>query len=275
MKIHEVRGGGGLRLHVREWGDGDGAPILFIHGWSQCHLYWSKQYESPLADEFRLVAFDLRGHGMSDAPPESEHYTRSRPWADDIEAIIEALDLEGAVLVGHSYGGVIICDYVQAYGQAKIGAIDFVGAVTHLGPEAAARYNGPGFLDHFEGLTADDLPSNIRALRAFLRALPAKPLSREELETAIAWNMVVPARIRAHLAARELDSDDVLGSLEVPVLVTHGRAETTVLPAMAEHILEVCPVAEASWYDGVGHLPNLEAPERFNRELRDLKRKGS
>src|SRR5207342_6306 len=88
MKTHTVRGGGGLRLHVREWGKVDGPPILFVHGWSQNHLCWVKQYESSLADEFRLVAFDLRGHGMSEAPLEPEHYTDGKLWADDLAAII-------------------------------------------------------------------------------------------------------------------------------------------------------------------------------------------
>ena len=72
---HEVYGGGGLRLHVREWGRPDGQPIVLIHGWSQNHLCWAHQYDSALADEFRLVAYDLRGHGMSDAPLDAAHYT--------------------------------------------------------------------------------------------------------------------------------------------------------------------------------------------------------
>lgn len=272
MKVHEVRGGGDARLHVREWGDADGRPILFVHGWSQCHLYWSRQIESPLAEEFRLVAFDLRGHGMSEAPLEEEPYTDADLWADDVQVIIDELDLDQPVLVGHSYGGYVICDYVRAHGQRAIGAIDFVGAATTATEEAFGTLIGPGFLDHFGGATADDLPTNIQAMREFLRALPAKSLPREAFESALAWNMVVPARIRANLFAREIDSDDVLQSLTVPVLVTHGRADTAVLPAMAEHVLEVCPNAEASWYDGVGHLSNLEEPERFNRELADLAR---
>src|SRR3954452_20768937 len=89
MKVHVVRGGGGLRPHVREWGRADGPPILFIHRWSQCHLAWSRQSESALADEFRLVAYDLRGHGMSEAPLAPEHYTDAGLWADDVAAIID------------------------------------------------------------------------------------------------------------------------------------------------------------------------------------------
>jgi non-heme chloroperoxidase len=79
--IHAVSGGGGLRLHVREWGKPHGPAILFIHGWSQNHLCWARQYESPLADEFRLVAYDLRGHGMSEgrSSPSTTPTARSGP----------------------------------------------------------------------------------------------------------------------------------------------------------------------------------------------------
>jgi pimeloyl-ACP methyl ester carboxylesterase len=273
MKIHAVKGGGGLRLHVREWGNADGPPILFIHGWSQNHLCWAKQYESTLVDEFRLVAFDLRGHGMSAAPLEPDHYTATKPWADDVAAIIDQLHLDRPVLVGWSYGAFVICDYVRAHGQDRIAAIDFVEGAVKLGPAAFGTMIGPGFLDHFADLTADDLPTNIRGMRSFVKACVAKPLSVDDYETALCWNIAVPAQIRANLAAREIDDDDVLRALVVPVLVTHGRADSVVLPSMAEHVLATCPAAEASWYEGVGHAPHLEEPERFNRELAALTRR--
>jgi non-heme chloroperoxidase len=76
----------------------------------------------------------------------------------------------------------------------------------------------------------------------------------------------------ASAAAREIGGDDVLRALEMPLLVTHGRADTVVLPAMAEHVLATCPTAEASWYDDVGHVPHLEEPERY-RELAALTRR--
>jgi non-heme chloroperoxidase len=85
--------------------------------------------------------------------------------------------------------------------------------------------------------------------------------------------MTVPARIRANLVAREIDGDDVLRTLQAPLLVTQGRADTLVLPAMAEHVLATCPTAESSWYDGIGHTPFLEDPDRFNQELAALTRR--
>jgi len=273
MKVHAVRGGGGLQLHVREWGRSDGPPILFIHGWSQNHLSWAKQYESALADEFRLVAYDLRGHGMSAAPLEPENYTDSKLWADDVAAIIDVLHLQRPVLVGWSYGSFVICDYVRVYGQDRIAAINFIEGAVKLGEAAFGTLIGPGFLDHFVGATSDDLPTNIGTMRSFVKVCASKQLSAEDLETALCWNIVVPAQIRANLAAREIDCDDVLRALEVPLLVTQGRADTVVLPAMAEHVLATCPTAEASWYDGFAHLPHLEEPDRVNRELADLTRR--
>jgi pimeloyl-ACP methyl ester carboxylesterase len=272
-QIHTVTGGGGVQLHVREWGNPDGPPILLIHGWSQNHLCWAKQYESALRDEFRLVAYDLRGHGMSDAPLEPEHYMDGRLWADDVAAIIDQLRLDRLVLVGWSYGSFVICDYLRAHGGELITAIEFVEGVVKLDEAAFGTLIGPGFLEHFTAATADDLPTNIGAMRAFVRACLAKPMPAADFETALCWNVVVPARVRAALVAREIDDDDVLRALEVPLLVTHGRADSVVLPAMAEHVLATCPTAEVSWYDGVGHVPFLEKPERFNRELAALTRR--
>ena len=197
MKTYTVRGGGGLRLHVREWGKPDGPPILFIHGWSQNHLCWAKQYESSLADEFRLVAYDLRGHGMSEAPLEPAQYTAEELWADDVAAIIEELGLDRPVLVGWSYGAFVICDYVRACGQDRIAAINFVEGVVKLGEAAFGTFVGPGFLDHFVAATADDLPTNIWAMRSFVRTCLVKPVSDDDFETAMCWNVVVPAHVRA------------------------------------------------------------------------------
>jgi non-heme chloroperoxidase len=155
------------------------------------------------------------------------------------------------------------CTRIWAAGGVKLGASAFGTLI------------GPGFLDHFADVTADDLPTNIRGIRGLVRAFSPTPLPPDDVETLLCAAMTVPARIRANLGAREIDGDDVLRDLQTPVLVTQGRADTVVLPAMAEHVLATCPVAEASWYEGVGHTPHLERPERFNHELAALTRRVS
>jgi len=272
MKIHSVIGGGGVKLHVRECGKTDAPAILFIHGWSQNHLCWRRQFDSGLADEFRLVAFDLRGHGMSEMPLQAENYTNPHAWAEDIAAIVDELGLRPLVLVGWSYAGFIICDYIRAFGEDAVAAINFAGAAVTLDTAAFGTLIGPGFLDHVPGATAEDLPANIEAIRAFMRGCTAQPLPREEHESALCWNMVVPAKIRAALLTRVIDSDDILRALGKPVLMAHGRSDTVVLPAMGEHILKTCRTSIASWYDGTGHTPFLEDAPRFNRELADFVR---
>lgn len=272
MRVHTIEGGGGLRLHVREWGNPRGPAILLIHGWSQNHLSWRHQFDSGLADEFRLVALDNRGHGMSEKPLEEKHYTDERLWADDVAAVISALGLERPVLAGWSYGGYIISDYVRVHGEGAISGINYVCAAVMLND--AFDNIGPGFSENAPDACKEDLPTNIAAMRRFVRACSAEPMSEEEWETTLCHNMVVPPQVRgAMVLSRRMDSDDVLAGMTVPVLVTHGVRDTVVLPSMSEHVLEVCPTAEASWYEGVGHAPFLENPERFNREIADFTRR--
>src|SRR5262249_39251214 len=226
-----------------------------------------------LADAFHLVAFDLRGHGLSEAPMADKHYTESQPWADDIAAIIDQLALKRPVLVGWSYAGFVICDYVRAYGQDALAGINFVAAAVTLDRAAFGILIGPGFLDHVPGATADDFLCNIQAIRAFMQGCTARPLPRDEYELALCWNIVVSPKVRAALVSRVIDSDDVLSILERPVLVTHGLSDTVVLPAMSNRILKACRTGAASWYPETGHAPFLEDSFRFNRELADFVRK--
>jgi non-heme chloroperoxidase len=270
MKIHTVKGAAGVNLHVREFGKSTGIPILLIHGWSQNHLCWSKQFDSSLIGEAQMIAIDLRGHGMSDAPSEMDQYTDGNKWADDIEAVIDKLALDRPILVGWSYGGYIISDYVLRKGQDKISGINFVAAAVALGPKAFGSLIGPGFLRNAPTASQDDLPTNIGAIRSFLRACIVQPISQDDFEEILAFNMVVKPSVRGAMTQRELDFAPLLEEITVPVLVTHGRSDTVVLPAMADYILKHCKTAKASWYEGVGHAPFLEEPLRFNAELENF-----
>jgi len=264
----EILGGGGLKLHAREWGNPDGFPLLFIHGWSQSDLCWLNQVRGDLAGTARMVTFDLRGHGLSDKPPGPQPYTDGRLWADDLAAVIDQTGVEQPVLVAWSYGGYIVADYLRAYGDAHIGGINLVGAAAILKPPTFDHI-GPGLLANAQDMCAPDLSANIAATRRFLRACTSRALRDDEFAAALAWNMVVPSAVRGALLSRELDGTDILASVSVPMLVTHGRDDKIVLPSMAEHTLAACP-ATVSWYDGVGHMPFWEASDRFDRELAGL-----
>jgi non-heme chloroperoxidase len=128
----------------------------------------------------------------------------------------------------------------------------------------------PGFLKNAPGASQDDLPTNNAAIRRFLRACIVKPILQDDFEQILAFNMVVKPSVRGAMIQRELDCASELEGITVPVLVTHGRSDTVILPAMADYILKHCKSAQASWYDGVGHAPFLEEPLRFNTELKDF-----
>ena len=266
VATREILGGGGLKLHAREWGNPEGFPLLFIHGWSQSDLCWLNQVSGDLADTSRMVTFDLRGHGLSEKPPGPEYYADGQLWADDLAAVIDQTGLEQPILVSWSYGGYVVADYLRAYGDAHIGGINLAGSATILRPPAFDHI-GPGLLENAQDMCVPDLFVNIAATRRFLRACTVNALDPDLWESALCWNMVVPAQIRGALIAREIDSDDVLAALSVPVLVIHGLEDSIVLPSMSRHVVERCPTAVASWYDGIGHMPFVEAQERFDQEL--------
>ena len=271
IATHEILGGGGLKLHAREWGNPKGPALLFIHGWSQSDLCWLNQVRGDLAGAFRIVTFDLRGHGLSEMPAGPEHYADGQLWADDVAAVIDQTDLEQPTLVAWSYGGYVVADYLRAYGDARIGGINLVGAAVMLKPPTFDHV-GPGFLENAPDMCVPDLITNIAATRRFLRACTSRPLEDDEMATALAWNMAVPPAVRGALLSRELDGSAILASITVPVLVTHGQDDAIILPSMAEHTLSVCPAATASWHHDVGHMPFWEASDRFDRELADLAR---
>jgi non-heme chloroperoxidase len=275
ISMHTITGGGDLQLAVHEYGRPDGKPILFIHGINQSHLVWSRQYQSALAEEFRLVFLDNRGHGMSEKPTASDHYTQAQLWADDVQAVISELELQKPILVGWSYGGFIVNDYLAKYGEANVGGINYVCAAVMLGVEKAAGTIGSGFHDNIAGLCSEKLTDNIQAVCAFLRSFFVKRPPPDAFETLLAFNMVVPPAVRLGLVSRVIDRDDIMRGLTVPVLVTQGEKDKLVLTTHTTHLLSCIPHALASVYADAGHVPFLEDPERFNQELATFARQNT
>lgn len=276
MQIHAVPGGAGTTLHVVESGNPAGPPIVFIHGWSQSHASWSRQLNAPeLFEHFRLIALDLRGHGDSEKPLAG--YDDPVLWAADINAVIEVLRADRPVLVGWSYAGYVICDYLRHYGQKRIRGINFVGAAVDSGVKVDYERGGSGWDDvwpdeasdapHIYSEAAEDAAV---AMRRFVRNCVSGPLRFHDELAFLGLNLMTPPRVRKALFARTMRNDDVLAGVTVPVLVTHGERDIIVHPGAAKHIAAVVPAARMSVYPDAGHAVFFEAAERFNRELAEF-----
>jgi non-heme chloroperoxidase len=269
-RTHWITGGGGVRLYVVEEGNPQGRPILFIHGFSQCYLSWIRQLDSDLARDFRLVALDLRGHGQSDKPRDA--YGDSQLWADDIHGVIDALGLDGAVLSGWSYGGIVIFDYIRHYGEDRIGGSHLVGAISKLGSDDALAVISPEFLSLVPGFFSSDVEEGVSALHKLLQLCFAKTPPVEELYSALGYNLMVPPYVRQGLLSRMVDNDDLLPRMRKPVLIAHGSRDSVVLPALVEQHKAAMVHAQVQILPESGHAPSIEEPEAFNQGLREFVR---
>lgn len=264
-KHFKVQAPDGVVISAQEWGNANGLEILLIHGFSQSHLSWSRQFGSELANSFRIITYDLRGHGASAKPLDAAYYRDHKRWADELQAVIDAAQLKRPVLVGWSYGGRIIVEYLMEYGDKNIAGINFVGAFTKIVPELL----GPATPIVMK-MASENVAENIESTRSFLRFATAKALPPEELEPMLAYNMVVPQKVRRYMLRRPAAYETTLLKITVPVLVTHGVEDRVALIAMAGYTATVVPHARSSLYEGVGHMPFWEAAPRFNRELADF-----
>jgi non-heme chloroperoxidase len=262
---HIITGGGGCQLHLVEAGNPKGQPILFIHGFSQCWLAWSRQLNSDLARNYRLIAMDMRGHGKSEKPRTG--YDDSRLWADDVAVAIRELDLERPVLSGWSYGPLVILDYVRHYGEDAIGGIQFVGAVTKLGSDAALSVLAPEFLSLVPGFFSSDAEESVRSLDSLLRMCFASEPSAADLYLMLGYNASVPPYVRQALFSRAFDNDDLLPKLRSQVLITHGSDDAIVSTTAVDNHRALIPHAQVDIMRGAGHAPFWDDAPAFNRRL--------
>ncbi len=263
---HTVSGYGGVKLHVREAGNPDGPPLLLLHGWSQHHLSWSKQFKGALAERFRLIAPDLRGHGASDKPEGAHHYDCAAPWADDVQAVIRALSLDKPLLVGWSMGGRVAMEYVSIHGEDAISGVVVIGtSVLAPGAPEVLAERAPAV--KADGMYSADQEVQLTSTIAFLRACFAAPLSKQDLALMTGFNMLVSPAVRKASRLRTTDSDATLQSMTKPVGIFWGEAEKVCTRAMFDATTAALPDAATFTYPGAGHAPFWERPDAFDTDL--------
>lgn len=271
LEHRTVAGFGGVPLAVVQTGNRAGPPIVFVHGGSQATQVWKKQFsDAALVADFHLIAFDLRGHGASGKPWQVDAYGAD-PFAGDIKAVIEATTAAKVVLVAWSYGGNVALAYVRKFGLERVAGLNITASRSAFGPStrraemsAAERttLNNRG-----AAMRSDDLVVNTAATRDFIRDLTATPLGESDLAEFVTFNMMTPAYVRRAMTTFRPDNRNLPAQLTGPVLVSHGAADRLVSVKDAQRIQRMIAGSRLSIYEGVGHMPFYERPERFNREL--------
>jgi pimeloyl-ACP methyl ester carboxylesterase len=266
-----VESGGGVRLFLEENGDPANPTILWIHGYCQCRLSWDNQFENEdLVSKFHMIRLDLRGHGLSDKLTDPAAFQDGKIWAEDIRAVISTLRLNKPVLVGWSYGGYIICDYIRHYGQENLGGLIFVAAATEMGRDESRAMTGAEFLQLVPGLFSTDYATGSAALLQLTQIQTYKELAAHTFYYLVGFNSVTQPASRQGMLMRTLDNRAVLQAIKVPSLLIHGKDDRIILPAYSDYIARHIPHVSRVDYDHCGHMPFVEAAEQFNRDVTDF-----
>jgi non-heme chloroperoxidase len=252
---------------------GDGPAFLLIHGWAANSLTWGDELIGALtAAGHRVVTTDTRGHGRSAVPASAAPFTTAA-FAADVAAVRAAAGLGPVILVGWSYGGLIIADHLAVNGTVDVAAVALIGAITSIGAGPDGPLPGGTVGTSMAAAIPAALSENPgKAIPALgrLRILPAGTdtarfgaVAQQQFGTALA----TPPRVRGGLFARTVDHDGDLAAWTFPVLVQHGTADEVVALSTGEHNAALLPNAEPSWWDGGGHAPFVEDPQRCAAEL--------
>lgn len=267
-KDYTVTAPDGVALAVQEAGNPDGAPIIFIHGLLGSRLDWIRQMQDPRLQPYRLIAYDLRGHGLSDKPVDADAYADGSKWADDLAAIIQSTHARNPVLVGWSLGGAVVSNYLAAYGDSDLAGAVYVDGVIELKPDQIVEHP-----EVYRDMISPNLKTHLEGERAFLRLCfhhqpDAATFSLLLANAAMAsWNMQRAVPSITIRAARGLSK------AKIPLLLIYGTQDALVKakPSIAR-AKSLNPRVRSRLYANAGHASFLEAPDRFDRDLADFVR---
>ena len=261
-----LHGADGIRLYYKDTGNPDRPVILFIHGWSQTHAVWIRQFNSELAEDFHLVSFDLRGHGYSECPSGEEYYLDGNLYADDLLALISPYKKQALILVGWSSGALVIGDYLRRHGQTNISGIVMVSGLHGLGIAELTDMLGTGPGEYMPDTMADDPETQYQAMQRCIQDMVVD-ITPAQLQLITAQAMMTTPAVRAAMMNRVIDNTDVLTSFSKPALIIHGRHDPFILVDAAQHLHKLCSRSTLSIYEKSAHMPFREESEKFNREL--------
>jgi non-heme chloroperoxidase len=258
-----VRTKDGVDIFYKDWGSG--TPIVFSHGWPLSSDDWDSQMMYFVQRGFRVIAHDRRGHGRSTqvgSGHDMDHY------ADDLAAVVQHLDLKGAIHVGHSTGGGEVVRYLARHGQSRAAKAVLIAAVPPIMVKTAAN---PGGLpkDVFDGIQQQVATNRAQ----FYRDLPSGPfygfnrpgVKPQEGIIQNWWRQGMMGGAKAHydgvVAFSQTDFTADLKKITLPVLVQHGD-DDQIVPYADSGVLsaKLLPNGTLKTYKGFPHgMPTTHA----------------
>jgi non-heme chloroperoxidase len=256
--LRQIQLPGRVRLEYAEGGDPCGTPVIALHGVTDS--WRSFEPVMPyLPSELRLMALTQRGHGGSDKPASGY---RPAGFAADVAAFMDAMEIERAVLVGHSMGSVNALRFAIDH-PSRVAGLLLAGTMPWFGrPPALTAY----YREQIVPLP-DPVPDAVA--RDFQQSTLARPIAASMLDRFVAESLKVPARVwRAAFAG--FIGDDFsprLREIEVPTLVIRGRHDAFCPAADQEAMLGLIQTARLIEYADAGHAMHWEEPQRFALDL--------
>ena len=268
----------GVRLYFKDWGPKDGPVVTFSHGWPLNSDSWESQMLFLAGHGFRVVAHDRRGHGRSSQPwdgNDMDHY------ADDLAAVIHALDLRDATLVGFSTGGGEVARYIGRHGTSRVKKVVLVSAVTPFMLKTEDNPDGVP-IEVFDGIRAGQLANRAQLYRdipsgpfyGFNRpgAQPSQGLIDSWWAQGMQGGHKNTYDSIAAFSATDMRAD--LAKIDVPTLVIHGDDDQIVpIDGSGRASAALVDGAELLVYPGAPHGLTDTHKDRVNRDLLAFLRK--
>ncbi|MHC1669721.1 alpha/beta fold hydrolase [Stenotrophomonas maltophilia] len=265
----------GARIFYKDWGTGQ--PVVFAHGWPLSSDAWDPQMLFMGQNGFRVIAHDRRSHGRSSQTWDGNDMDT---YADDLAAVIDALDLKDAILVGHSTGGGEVAHYIGRHGSARVAKVVLVGAVPPLMLKTAGNPAGTP-LEVFDGIrqgTGGDRSQFFQDLATpFFGANRDGNTVTQGMRDSF-WLQGMLGGVKGQYDCihefSEVDYTADLQKIDVPAWVVHGDDDQIVpFDASAKLSSQIIKDAELTVYPGAPHGLTVTHADRFNADLLAFARK--
>ncbi len=268
----------GVQLYYKDWGPKDGPVVTFSHGWPLSSDSWESQMLFLASEGYRVVAHDRRGHGRSSQPWEGndmDHY------ADDLAAVIDALDLQDVTLVGFSTGGGEVARYIGRHGTGRVKKAVLVSAVPPMMLRTEDNPDGLP-LEVFDGIRKASLEDRAQ-LYLDLASGPFYGFNRPGAK--VSQGLIDNWRAQGMQAGHKNTYDSIaafsatdfredLKKFDVPTLVIHGD-DDQIVPLDISGKASAAQIKDAKLivYPGAPHGLTDTHKARFNQDLLDFLRK--